>query len=96
MEFHWDPKKAKSNLRKHRVSFEEAVLVFSDDLSFTYDDEAHSHAEPRYATLGISARGRVLAVAHTMRGEKVRIISAREATPRERRWYEKENKQNRR
>ena len=95
MEFHWDPKKAKSNLRKHRVSFEEAVLVFSDDLSFTYDDGAHSHAVRRYATLGISARGRVLVVAHTMRGEKVRIISAREATPLERRWYEKENKQDR-
>jgi uncharacterized DUF497 family protein len=96
MEFQWDSKKAKSNLSKHRVSFEEAVLVFSDTLSFTFDDEAHSHAERRYATLGISARGRILVVAHTMRGEQVRIISAREATPRERRWYEKEKKQNRR
>ena len=93
MEFEWDPKKAKRNLRKHRVSFEEAVLIFSDILSFTYDDEAHSQAELRYATLGMSVRGRVLVVAHTMRGEKVRIISAREATPLERRWYEKENKQ---
>ncbi|MBC8031595.1 MAG: BrnT family toxin [Pyrinomonadaceae bacterium] len=96
MKFEWDPKKARSNFRKHRVSFEEAVLVFSDILSFTYDDEAHSQAERRYATLGMSARRRVLVVAHTMRGEQVRIISAREATPRERRWYEKENKQNRR
>jgi uncharacterized protein len=95
MEFHWDSKKAKSNLRKHRVSFEEAVLVFSDILSFTYNDEAHSQAERRYATLGISAGGRLLVVAHTMRGEQVRIISAREATPRERRWYEKENQQKR-
>jgi uncharacterized DUF497 family protein len=93
MEFEWDPKKAKTNFRKHRVSFEEAVVVFSDTLSFTYDDEGHSQAERRYATLGISARGRVLVVAHTMREEKVRIISAREATPLERRWYEKENKQ---
>ena len=65
---------------------------FSDILSFTYDDEVHSHAERRYATLGMSGRQRVLVVAHTMRGEQVRIISAREATPRERRWYEKENK----
>ena len=92
MEFEWDPKKATANLPKHDVSFEEAVTVFSDILSFTYDDEAHSHAERRYATLGMSAQGHVLVVAHTQRGEHVRIISAREATPRERRWYEKENK----
>ena len=92
MEFEWDPRKAKSNVHKHRVSFEEAVLVFSDIFSFTYNDEAHSHAERRYATLGTSARGRVLVVAHTMRGQRVRIISARVATPRERKWYEEENK----
>ena len=91
MEFHWDPKKAISNLRKHRVSFEEAVLVFSDIFSFTYDDEVHSHAERRYATLGMSGLGRVLVVAHTMRGEQVRIISAREATPHEKRWHEKQS-----
>jgi uncharacterized DUF497 family protein len=92
MEFEWDSKKAKSNLRKHKVSFEEAATVFNDILSFTFEDEAHSDVERRYATLGMSYRGRILVVAHTMRGEKVRIISAREATPRERRWYEKENK----
>lgn len=92
MEFEWDPEKAKTNLRKHRVSFEEAAMVFSDTLSFTYDDEAHSQAERRYATLGMSNRRRVLVVAHTMRGEQIRIISAREATPTERKWYEEENK----
>jgi uncharacterized DUF497 family protein len=92
MEFQWDPKKAKVNLRKHHVSFEEAAMVFSDILSFTFDDEAHSQAERRYATLGVSNQKRVLVVAHTMRGELVRIISAREATPHERRWYEEENK----
>jgi uncharacterized protein len=92
MEFVWDSKKAKRNIRKHGISFEAAAVVFSDPLSFTYDDEAHSHAERRYATLGMSNRGRLLVVAHTMRGEQVRIISAREATPHERRWYEKENK----
>jgi uncharacterized protein len=59
-------------------------------LSFMYDDEAHSHTEQRYATLGMSDHGRVLVIAHTMRGERVRIISAREATAREKRWYEKE------
>lgn len=92
MEFEWDPKKAKSNLRKHRVSFYEAATAFNDILSFTFEDEAHSDVELRYATLGMSYQGRILVVAHTMRGEKVRIISAREATPRERKWYEEENK----
>jgi uncharacterized DUF497 family protein len=92
MEFEWDSKKAKSNLRKHKVSFNEAATTFNDILSFTFEDEAHSDVERRYATLGMSYRGRILVVAHTMRGEKVRIISAREATPRERRWYEEENK----
>ncbi|HEV7374311.1 MAG TPA: BrnT family toxin [Pyrinomonadaceae bacterium] len=92
MEFEWDSKKAKSNLRKHKVSFEEAATAFNDILSFTFEDEAHSDVERRYATLAMSYRGRMLVVAHTMRGEKIRIISAREATPRERQWYEEENK----
>ncbi|MGA9995933.1 MAG: BrnT family toxin [Pyrinomonadaceae bacterium] len=92
MEFEWDPKKAKSNLRKHRVSFNEAATAFNDILSLTFEDEAHSDVERRYATLGMSYRGRILVVAHTMHGEKVRIISAREATSRERKWYEEENK----
>jgi len=92
MKFEWDSKKARINLRKHRVSFEEAATVFSDNLSFTYDDELHSRIERRYATLGMSDRGRLLVIAHTMRGERVRIISAREVTSREKRWYEKENK----
>jgi uncharacterized protein len=90
VEFEWDPRKARANLRKHRISFEEAATVFNDVLSFTYDDEPHSRTEKRYATLGISNDGHVLVVAHTTRGERVRIISAREATPREKRWYEKE------
>ena len=92
MEFEWDPKKAKSNLRKHRVSFKEAATVFDDFLSLTFDNEIHSDVERRYITLGMSHQGRILVVAHTMRGDKVRIINAREATPRERKWYEKENK----
>jgi uncharacterized DUF497 family protein len=92
MEFEWDLQKAKDNLRKHGVSFEEASLVFRDPFSFTYDDRKHSRVECRYATLGMSDQERILVVAHTMRGEQVRIISAREATPRERRWYEEENK----
>lgn len=90
MEFEWDQQKALSNIRKHGISFEEAASAFSDLLSFTYADEVHSRIERRYATLGMSNQGRVLVVAHTMRGERVRIISARKATPREQKWYEKE------
>jgi uncharacterized DUF497 family protein len=96
MEFEWDLKKANANRRRHGVSFEEAAMVFSNILSFTYDDEAHSQTERRYATLGVSNRGRLLVIAHTTRGERVRIISAREATPTERKWYEEKNKQNNR
>lgn len=92
MEFEWDPRKARTKIRKHGISFDEAASAFSDILSFTYDDELHSHTERRYATLGMSNQGRVIVIAHTMRGERIRIISARDATPRERRWYEKENK----
>lgn len=90
MDFEWNQKKAISNIRKHGISFEEAASVFSDTLAFTYDDEVHSLLERRFATLGMSNHRQVLVVAHTIRGERVRIISARKATPREKRWYEKE------
>jgi uncharacterized protein len=92
VEFEWDSRKATNNLRKHGVTFDEAATVFDDSLSFTYDDELHSHTERRYATLGMSIQARVLVIAHTMRGDKVRIISAREGTSREKRWYEEETK----
>jgi uncharacterized protein len=92
LEFDWDPKKAASNLRKHRISFREAAMVFRDGFAFTYDDPKHSHGEQRYVTMGLSDQGRVIVVAHTTRGERVRIISARKATPRERKAYEEENK----
>ncbi len=92
VEFEWDPKKAARNFGKHRISFREAAMVFRDALAFTYDDAVHSHGEQRYVTMGMSDQGRVLVVAHTTRGERVRIISARTATPRERKAYEKETK----
>ena len=92
LEFEWDPKKAASNLRKHRISFREAAMVFRDVRGQTYDDVVHSHGEQRYVTLGMSDQGRVLVVAHTMRGETVRIISARKATKPERKAYEKKSK----
>jgi uncharacterized DUF497 family protein len=84
-------RRAASNLRKHRISFREAAMVFSDLLAHTYDDSAHSHGEQRYVTIGMSDKGRVLVVAHATRGERVRIISARKATLHERKAYEEES-----
>jgi uncharacterized protein len=91
LEFEWDQKKAAGNLPKHGVLFKEAATVFSDVLSLTYDDSEHSHGEQRYVTIGLSVEGRQLVVAHTRRGERIRIVSARKATRRERRIYEKES-----
>lgn len=88
MQFEWDPKKAKRNLSKHGISFEEAVTVFYDPLSATFDDPDHSVGESRYITIGFSSRGRLVVVAHAARREGVRIISARPATPKERKRHE--------
>jgi uncharacterized protein len=84
----WDPEKARSNLEKHGVDFHEAGTVFDDPLSTTVPDPAHSVDERRYITIGLSLSGRILVVAHTDRGEAVRLITARPATPTERRFYE--------
>ena len=86
--FQWDKKKARRNLRDHKVSFEEASTVFGDTLSRTIDDPLHSEDEDRYVIIGQSARGRLLVVVHTIRGDDIRIISARVATPAERKDYE--------
>ena len=91
MDFEWDREKAQQNLRKHGVSFEEAVTVFYDSLATSFPDPAHSAGEFRFITFGYSARDRLLVVAHAERGETVRIISARVATARERRRYEAQN-----
>jgi hypothetical protein len=88
MECEWDAKKADANYRKHGVSFEEAATALADDLSVTGADPDHSGGESRFVTLGVSSSGRLLVVAHTERGEVLRIISARLATKRERRIYE--------
>ena len=90
MNFEWDPEKAARNLRKHGVSFEEAATVFGDPLATTYYDPDHSVAESRYITVGISRSGRLLIVAHTDRGENIRIISARRTTRRERKQHEED------
>ena len=88
MNFSYDPKKAASNLRKHGVSFEEAVTVFGDPLTLTIPDPEHSVGEERFLTLGQSAAGRVLIVSHTEIEEDIRIINARPATSREMNEYE--------
>ena len=84
----WDPEKAESNLAKHGVDFHEAGTVLDDPLSTTFPDPHHSMDEERYLTIGLSASGRILVVAHTDRGEAVRLITARPATSAERRFYE--------
>lgn len=88
MHFEWDAAKGLKNLHKHGVSFEEAASVFYDPLAVTGADPDHSEGEERQVTFGISSVGRLLVVAHTDRGDAIRIISARVATRRERRIYE--------
>jgi uncharacterized protein len=83
-----DPRKAKANLRKHRVSFEEAASVFLDPLAVTYPDPDHSFEEMREITVGHSAKLGVIFVSHTQRGDRIRIIGARKANVKERKQYE--------
>ncbi len=90
MKFEWDPRKAAKNLSRHDVSFREAARVLGDPLGATVSDPDHSSAEDRYITVGSSNRGRLLIVSHTDRGDRVRIISARELTRAERKAYEEE------
>ena len=91
MRFEWDPGKAKRNLKKHGVTFEEAVTVFYDPLSATFSDPDHSEDEYRFITIGLSASNKLLVVANTDRGDSLRIISARPATAHERKKHEGES-----
>lgn len=84
--FEWDRRKVEINLKKHAVDFADAVAVFSDDSAITLQDD--SNGEERFVSVGLDALGRVLVVAFSWRGEKIRLISARRATRRERRQYE--------
>lgn len=86
--FEWDEKKAEQNIKKHRIAFEDAATVFGDPLSLTIDDPRHSTVERRFVTMGFSLRGRLVVVVHTDRSDRIRIISARKATARERIIYE--------
>jgi uncharacterized DUF497 family protein len=88
MQFEWDEAKAAQNLTKHGVGFTEAATVFGDPVALTFFDPDHSIDENRFITIGISAAGRLLMLAHTDRDERVRIISARAVTRGERRIYE--------
>jgi len=85
--FEWDPEKADANARKHGVRFE-AATAFADPLSVTISDPDHSVGEARYILIGRSLISRLLVVVHLERGARVRLISARLATRRERRVYE--------
>jgi hypothetical protein len=90
--FEWDPGKAKENRLKHGVTFAEAATVLRNHLSITVFDPDHSQEEDRFVTIGMSARHRLLMVAHTDRGDRIRVISTRELTRTERDAYENETK----
>ncbi|WP_413175231.1 BrnT family toxin [Anabaena azotica] len=91
LKFEWDENKANLNLKKYSVSFEEASSIFNDPLSISFDDPEHSLGENRYIIIGLSNEGRYLFVAYAERDDKIRLISARLVTPKERRYYEREN-----
>ena len=88
IKFEWDKRKARQNLRKHRVDFTEASTVFADTLSITIPDPDHSEDEERWVTMGLSNRHRLLVVVHTEEEETIRIIGVRTADRLERRKYE--------
>lgn len=90
LEFEWNPEKARLNLKKHRVSFQEAATVFDDPLSVTFPEPDHSIGENRYVIIGVSRFGQLLIVAHTDRGLRIRLISARPVTRQERQFYEEQ------
>ena len=88
MVYEWDGEKARANVRKHGVSFEEAATIFLDRSALTFPDPDHSVSEEREITIGHSVGHQVVFVSHCPRGNRVGIISARKATKRERRQYE--------
>ena len=92
MRFEWDPAKAASNVRKHKVTFEVAKSVFYDDFAVQFFDDEHSSSEDRFLLLGMSSDSRLLLVCHCERedGDVIRIISARKATANEAQFYQGE------
>ena len=95
MRFEWDAHKAVANVRRHGVSFGDAATVFGDPFARTIADPDHSTDEARFATIGLTARGTLVVVAHTERGSRTRLISAREATRVERKAYEEGGRRDR-
>ena len=91
LEFEWDPVKAELNLKEHGVSFDEATTIFRDTLSITISDPDHSDYEDRFIDIGMSHRMQLLVASYTERKDKIRIISARQATRTERKNYEETN-----
>ena len=88
MKFEWDKDKERRNIRKHAISFDEAVTVFYDPVSATFADTDHSIEEDRFITIGYSSQRRLFVISHTERGDVIRIISARPATMSERKRHE--------
>jgi len=88
MKFEWDGNKAEANLSKHGVSFDEAKTVFDDPLYVDFYDPDYSDEENRYIIIGESQQRRLLIVSYTERDHKIRLISAREVTKKEREDYE--------
>ncbi|MGA2600174.1 MAG: BrnT family toxin [Bryobacteraceae bacterium] len=86
--FEWDLSKAATNIRKHGIAFEEAATIFRDALATTFPDPDHSVIERREITIGYTIKRRLAFVSHCERDRRIRIISARVATPAERRQYE--------
>ena len=93
-EFEWDAEKAEANLTDHQVSFEEALTVFADPLAAIFDDPDHSAEERRELIIGRSSKQNLLVVSFTERADRVRIITARKVTARERQDYEQSAKKN--
>ena len=90
MDYEWDPNKAQANLDKHGVDFADAVTALEDDAAITIED--NDPDEERFITIGLDALGRILVVVYTWRDDSLRLISARKATPHERKQYEGENR----
>lgn len=87
--FEWDDRKAKTNARKHGVTFVEATTIFSDPYLITFSDDEHAEREERFISIGQSERGRVLLAVHTDEENVIRLISCRKATAQERMYYER-------
>ena len=88
MKIRWDPQKAEANFQKHRIRFADAETVLSDPMTLTIEDQIIDQ-EQRFLSIGSDALGRTLVIVYTYHGDSIRLISARKATSKERKYYEK-------